>query len=957
MTQAPPPPPPASPPPPPATRGPERFAAPVAAAPTTPWTKVLGAAVALLVLVVGVPVLMWVFTGPPPFPDGFPGRDELTSPIDTDTLLAVLRAVVWLAWLQFAICTVVEVMAALRGGQLARPLPLSGPSQGLARALVGTLLIGSTLLGAVGTGSAASATSPEPGDSRPEAAPTSAVVAQQVRESIAESVQATADVEQAPRHQAGDHVPGVPPSMTDVVGKKVVVVQPPDGHYHDNLWDIAERHLGDGRRWQEVYDLNKGRDQPDGGELVIGRLIQPGWVLVMPDDAVDAPRVGAVAAIATTQQSADLDKAGPQQGRNTPVTATGVAAEAGVASVADSSWDEPAPAADESDATEQAADRASSDDGWAVEEFVGGGLLAAMLAAAVAAERRRRRTRLEHAHRETEVVLRAGADPGRVDRIDRALRSLSAHCRVHRVPLPQIYAATVDDTRLDLRIAPPLDTAPAPWVVLDGGSTWRLPAEAELPDDRGHAPYPGLVCFGRGDDGADVLVDLEAVGGVLALSGSAHVARQVVSAIAAQLATVPWADAQVVHGYDLPAALGPVAGDVLRPVADLGAMVSGWAASPPGRPAQEVLGGRLGRRPGVQPQYLLLGSLPDDTARDAVGALGAGGTRGVGIVSAMPVPGARWRVHVDDTGRLTIPLLDIDVRAVRLTDPTVESLADLFGRARSEAVTVDGPRAAVPDPLRSGSDTEWRLAEIAVGVLGPAVVRAPGPIDPARVEIATEIVTFLALQDAPVHPSVLGASIWPRGVTPEVRDATIERVRTWLGTVDGAHALGQDEEGRLFLAEAVRVDWYAFCTLLQESRGAGVADERELVARALRLVRGRLLEGHPGHRYSWLPRTSIDDLSAMMVVDAAHRLAVLSFDDDPEGAAAASRAGLRLAPESQVLWRDLLVAEFRREEGAGAAAAVEEMVTELDRHGVPLDAETEALVHDLLPESDLAGSS
>ena len=44
-----------------------------------------------------------------------------------------------------------------------------------------------------------------------------------------------------------------------MVGKKVYVVQPPEGRYHDNLWDIAEQHLGDGRRWQEIFELNKGR--------------------------------------------------------------------------------------------------------------------------------------------------------------------------------------------------------------------------------------------------------------------------------------------------------------------------------------------------------------------------------------------------------------------------------------------------------------------------------------------------------------------------------------------------------------------------------------------------------------------------------------------------------------------------------------------------------------------------
>ena len=71
---------------------------------------------------------------------------------------------------------------------------------------------------------------------------------------------------------------------------------------------------------------------------------------------------------------------------------------------------------------------------------------------------------------------------------------------------------------------------------------------------------------------------------------------------------------------------------------------------------------------------------------------------------------------------------------------------------------------------------------VEVGLLGPAVVSAPGPVEPDRLAQATELVAYLAAHPAGVHPNVLAGALWPRGVTTEVRDAAVARVRRWLGT-------------------------------------------------------------------------------------------------------------------------------------------------------------------------------
>ena len=70
-------------------------------------------------------------------------------------------------------------------------------------------------------------------------------------------------------------------------GTKVVVVEP-----GDCLSVLAERHLGDWRLDSEIEALNFGRLQPDGRALVNDHWIYPGWVLVMPPNAVGAEVVG-----------------------------------------------------------------------------------------------------------------------------------------------------------------------------------------------------------------------------------------------------------------------------------------------------------------------------------------------------------------------------------------------------------------------------------------------------------------------------------------------------------------------------------------------------------------------------------------------------------------------------------------------------------------------------------------
>jgi DNA-binding SARP family transcriptional activator len=50
----------------------------------------------------------------------------------------------------------------------------------------------------------------------------------------------------------------------------------------DSLWRIAERELGSGFRWREIYRLNEGTRFSDGRSLTDPHLIYSGWVLELP---------------------------------------------------------------------------------------------------------------------------------------------------------------------------------------------------------------------------------------------------------------------------------------------------------------------------------------------------------------------------------------------------------------------------------------------------------------------------------------------------------------------------------------------------------------------------------------------------------------------------------------------------------------------------------------------------
>ena len=910
-----------------------------------------GAALILLVLLIGVPAALLAVLGSP-IPHTMPALSLLTQRLDILAVLKILSVVVWLAWLQLVVCLIAEVRAAVRNTGMPPRVPLAGGIQPAVHRLVTAALLlfsGATALSPALSG--ATALSPAFTHQPPGAPPAvSAAPAGRSGASPAATPPGSRGTGQPGPGGLGE--PGGPGAPTSGRGQalepahhrarrseKIYVVQPPEGRYHESLWEIAQNHLGDGRRYREIFELNAGRPQPDGSRLTIASLIRPGWILRMPRDAL-----GPGVRVVTLPEQAHGPGGDMRAGHGTAVGTGG---------------GRPAPTTP--GGAVPAARGAAAPGGAAVYPYE---LAAAALLAAgvVSALGRRRREQLWHRAfgrqvavpvrpapaAAAEVALRLAADEPSARMIDTSLRHLSQVLAMQGRALPTVFAAHVGGHNLDLWVAPADPGAPAPWVAVGDGQVWRLPlavAPGLDPDQvtGAPAPYPGLVSIGTDATGR-VLVDLESAQGLIAITGEPHRVQAVLAAITVELVTSRWS--------------GPVTVTLVGFGADLTVLAPGrvtavgtLAEALPARLARaELADESLAGQPWA-PHYLISAVPPSADEREQLLALArAGPAAAAGYVIAGDIAGATWTWEITDQGRLRAGLLGLDVQAQLLPPEQHAAVVDLFRMAEQfEGVALSAP---LPDAAPAGHLIPGSAAQVDIALLGRTRVNAPGMIEPYRLGLATELVAFLATHPGGVHPNVLAAAIWPRGVTREVRDAALARARDWLGTDDiGRPHLATDASGRLRLGSQVRVDWQVFCALTARAAGGG-RDEEAALEQALSLVSGPFMDGREPGRYAWLAGDGLEYEVAARVADATHRLGQLRLaQGDPDGAMDAARAGLRLAFDDELLWRDLLTAAHATGQEHLLRAAVAEVCarTALDEVLPRMAPETEALIDELLP--------
>lgn len=244
------------------------------------------AAVAMAGLVAGVPWALSRFVGWP-LPAAMPSWSDISTALGDsyipDTFLTkALALVCWIVWVELVASLLVETVAVVRGRR-AGTVPLAGPVQRLAARLVAAVSLLAVLVLSRPDHHVQAVTPLLP-------APATAELASTVGP---EPITATAEARAA--------------APTYLVERR------------DTLWGVAEAQLGDPFRWVEIWELNRGRPQPDGRVLTDPDRICPGWTLQLPVDAAMAAG-GGPGSMERASSSADgsepmvpLDGAGADQ--------------------------------------------------------------------------------------------------------------------------------------------------------------------------------------------------------------------------------------------------------------------------------------------------------------------------------------------------------------------------------------------------------------------------------------------------------------------------------------------------------------------------------------------------------------------------------------------------------------------------------------------------------------------
>lgn len=701
----------------------------------------------------------------------------------------------------------------------------------------------------------------------------------------------------------------------------------------DTLWGLADAHLGDGRRWPELWEHNADRTMVDGSRFADPALIRVGWeleivdgsraadgepLLVGPPDAVGRPEpVHGAGPAAVDASSDDRIERGADVAVNVDSEPTefapAVPVPPGDPAVDDVRHEVTEPVPERSaPVVPSVVDRPAS-----VRPIATLGAMAAGAALALVAAQRRRRLR------SAPVLGRIPHAPAVVEPIERELRLLGRDERPLRVDLATRCAApSLDDAAVRiLAVTATADgalgivadgdvTLAEPWV--GSGRDWTLPGDVSLDrlaalSDGASMPCPTLVEIGTDEQGAMVAVDLAAVGSLDVVGAVRAEVEEVLRAIATSLAMSAFArDATLVTvgldgvaapdgrlwaldaGADADAALARLGGGArtggVDPVEDL-AVVFDPAARRQIRVASTGPG--VGRR---------LDDRSDEHPDGPRGELGHGADRIRGAVLRRGSTG--WELTVErGLGRpwsVTLAPVGIDADQGR-------SLAELV--AESDRAVGPEPEAVVDRADDATVATDVSTWQILVRVLGPVdiVDRQLRPIAFRRGK-SRELVVWLTTHRDRATREGARTALWES----DVRHATMSNVlsearRALAVAVDpgSGHWIERTEGDRIDVHDAVVTDLDLVLDAVARARDLPAVEVVDTVGPLLALIRGTPFHGTG---YAWTDAEGITSHAVVAATSAATVVAQAYLDlGDLDGVFEATATGLAVLPGHEAL--------------------------------------------------------
>ncbi len=724
----------------------------------------------------------------------------------------------------------------------------------------------------------------------------------------------------------------------------------------DTLWDLADEHLGDGERYDEIVDLNAGVPQSDGTMLVDPNVIEPGWILDLPSpvDSEPTPEAAEPAPPASSKP-ADLRPA-PDPGPESPAEATPApaapvdAAPRPAPTVPPANIEPPSsptrdlPDAPDSDVDDDAGDEAPT--GVPVG-LVGAGLTAAAVIVMLERRRRVQRQRRPTGHllpspppkvTDAEVELRAAAPVSALERVMVAVQAAAAGSGIDG--LPPVRYVTVTDGEIVVALvgghpAPPgfTNRAPDQWVTTE--------SHGALVDLAGGSvdPLPLLCPIGAAPDGLEVLIDLERHGAI-AVAGAPDATIGLLRSIALAMATVPWAAAPQLSTVGLAGEITglpwvSLADTLTDALARLDAHAAEVTAALPHAGASLAQARASGATPDAwNPAVVVSSEPPWETHQPALASRATAAPGAAAVVFPAPsgdTAGAFLRV--DGARMVSFDGLDLEVVAACLSSDDLRVVGELLGDAE-RTDTEPAPEQYRPAGVRPSEATVDAVGDVdvLVRVMGPVAVDRL--VDDRTIEVdfargkSREAVVFMACRDdgAGVTADSVEAALWPAGANSRrTFNNTITDARRALGeSADAERYLPNASEGLYRISGRVTTDFELFWATVEAANSTEDATAAaDLLRQALSLVRGEPFTG-VGLDYAWTAPTRTAVQTA--VIDVADELGeVLLASGDLRGAERAARAGLAAAPGEERLYRLLM----RAAAASGSRPMVERIWREL----------------------------